>query len=485
MPIPKFYEPGPLSTKKARSSSRGKYPRLPPHRSPYQSGYSKECDQRPKAVSFNGSEASFSSQHYDSGREDLYLWQCFHVDCRLGEGSFGVVYKVQSRDDGRWYAVKEAHRQFSSSYNRQEKLQEVAKHEQLPPHPNCVRFVKAWEEECRLYIQMELCQSNLTAYAEEHHHIPERTVWDYLVDLLQGLKHLQDHNLIHLDIKPDNIFISNEGLCKLGDFGLVVRQDMIEKGKEPTEGDARYVAPELMDGNFTKAADVFSLGITILELATDLDLPGQGQHWHSLRSGTLPRDISKAMSADLRNIVERMMHPDPRQRITVNQLLAHPRIRKVLWWRRLYAERKRVVTWVCELFLLLWPWTCWMTGWLSLLRPSWLPFRRLTWKSAPHKDRSFNDSFSEDDVFEDFGLGTSSSDSRHSRAEASAFISSTPKSHWSDAYHHFRTTPHPDSLQNRSRRLANQLEDTRWSDIEPKNLFQSFEEASSSALLDL
>ncbi|CAN7949576.1 unnamed protein product, partial [Ixodes pacificus] len=201
------------------------------------------------------------------------------------------VYKVRSREDGRWYAVKEAHRQFRSMKDRQDKLQEVAKHECLPPHPNCVRFIKAWEENCRLYIQMELCHSNMTAYAEEHHDIPERAVWNYLVDLLQGLKHLHDHNLIHLDIKPDNIFISNEGLCKLGDFGLVVRLDAAENRDDPVEGDARYMAPELMDGDFTKAADVFSLGITILELACDLELPGQGQHWHSLRAGTLPGDI--------------------------------------------------------------------------------------------------------------------------------------------------------------------------------------------------
>jgi membrane-associated tyrosine/threonine-specific cdc2-inhibitory kinase len=102
------------------------------------------------------------------------------------------------------------------------KLEEVLKHEELPPHPNCVRFYRAWEEKERLYIQIELCDMSLSRYAELHHDIPEKIIWQYLADLLQACKHLHDRNLIHMDIKPENIFITHDGVCKLGDFGLVV-----------------------------------------------------------------------------------------------------------------------------------------------------------------------------------------------------------------------------------------------------------------------
>lgn len=486
-PVPQMFATESLSRKKSRPGSENKFPLPPPLRSPDRSGSLQACPTQPQAVSFNGSEGSFHSQHYDSSRPELYLHQCFHVDSKLGQGSFGVVYKVRSREDGRWYAVKEAHRQFRSMKDRQDKLQEVAKHECLPPHPNCVRFIKAWEENFRLYIQMELCHSNMTAYAEEHHDIPERAVWNYLVDLLQGLKHLHDHNLIHLDIKPDNIFISNEGLCKLGDFGLVVRLDSAENRDDPVEGDARYMAPELMDGDFTKAADVFSLGITILELACDLELPGQGEHWHSLRTGTLPADVVTDISPDLRDLVQRMMHPDPIQRITVDQLLAHPRIREVLRWRRLYAARKRAVTWVFELFLLLWLWICRMARKLLPRRSSWLPLWWLNPKGLPHRDKSFEDSFSDDDTFEDsfHSLGTSLNDSRHGTT-VFPHISSTPKPLRANASQRFCSTPWLDSPQrppSRSR-LSNQLEDT-WFDMEPKNLFQSFEELAAESSPDL
>ena len=73
---------------------------------------------------------------------------------------------------------------------------------------------------------------------------------------LQGLKHLHDNRLCHFDIKPANIFIGRDGTrCKLGDFGLCVSLD--ERLTEAMEGDAVYMAPELMQGNFGKPADVF------------------------------------------------------------------------------------------------------------------------------------------------------------------------------------------------------------------------------------
>ena len=92
----------------------------------------------------------------------------------------------------------------------------------MPPHPNCVRFYRAWEEKQRLYIQIELCQMSLSNYAETNHFIPENIIWQFLIDLLLALKHLHDHNLLHMDIKPENIFISQDFICKLGDFGLVL-----------------------------------------------------------------------------------------------------------------------------------------------------------------------------------------------------------------------------------------------------------------------
>ncbi|CAG2183062.1 unnamed protein product, partial [Oppiella nova] len=187
---------------------------------------------------------------------------CFIVEKKIGSGSFGDVFKVKSREDGKYYAIKKSRERFKGKSDRERKLEEVCKHEQLPKHPNCVRLFRAWEEKQHLYIQTELCETSLSDFADVNHDIPEPIVCNYLVDLLKAVQHLHDHHLIHLDIKPDNIFLSRHGLCKLGDFGLVLDVNKNDTN-EATEGDPKYLAKELMSGQFTKAADIFSLGITI------------------------------------------------------------------------------------------------------------------------------------------------------------------------------------------------------------------------------
>lgn len=168
-------------------------------------------------------------------RTESYFEQCFTIEEKIGSGSFGDVFKCLSRDDGKYYAIKKSRERYKGKSDRTRKLQEVAKHEQLPKHPNLVQFYKAWEENGYLYIQTELCQCNLTEYLE-HNELSEKMVWEFLADLLSAIKHLHDSDLIHLDIKPDNIFLTKDGIFKLGDFGLVVSSSEVQ----PTPGLVNY-----------------------------------------------------------------------------------------------------------------------------------------------------------------------------------------------------------------------------------------------------
>jgi membrane-associated tyrosine/threonine-specific cdc2-inhibitory kinase len=94
------------------------------------------------------------------------------------------VVSVRAKDDGKLYAVKCSLEIYRNSTDRREKLQEVQKHELLPPHPNLIHFVKAWEERGRLYIQTEMCCRSLDDMARERHEIPEPEIWSYLIDIL-------------------------------------------------------------------------------------------------------------------------------------------------------------------------------------------------------------------------------------------------------------------------------------------------------------
>lgn len=101
----------------------------------------------------------------------------------------------------------------------------------------------------------------------------------------QGLKHIHDAGYIHLDLKPANIFITFEGVLKIGDFGMAATWPA-QPGIEG-EGDREYIGPEILLGKFDKPADVFALGLITLEIAGNVQLPDNGPTWQRLRSGDM------------------------------------------------------------------------------------------------------------------------------------------------------------------------------------------------------
>lgn len=130
--------------------------------------------------------------------------------------------------------------------------------------------------------------------------------------------------------------MTQENHCKLADFGLVFDLTNSPRSRA-VEGDSRYLAPELMQGHYGLANDIFSLGITLLELACSLDLPANGKLWQELRSSVLPEEAMKSLSSELVLIIRSMMEPDPSKRPTVNELLKNPKL-KVLNCQRKYAK---------------------------------------------------------------------------------------------------------------------------------------------------
>ncbi|KAE8578578.1 hypothetical protein XENTR_v10023652 [Xenopus tropicalis] len=300
---------------------------------------------RPQSVSFRSPQNNPpASELYDQSKGETFFKQCFRSICKLGRGSFGEVYKVQSLEDGCFYAVKRSVSPFRGESDRQRKLQEVRKHERVGVHPNCLRFVRAWEEKRLLYLQTELCAGSLQQHSEEFSGpLPPRKIWNITCDLLHGLKHLHDRNLLHLDIKPANVFISFSGVCKLGDFGLMVELDGTEGSGEAQEGDPRYMAPELLDGIFSKAADVFSLGMSLLEVACNMELPKSGDGWQQLRQGRLPTEFTSDLPPDFLKVLAAMLEPDYRRRATVDWLLSLPAIRNAERWRMVTLAQERTL----------------------------------------------------------------------------------------------------------------------------------------------
>ncbi|KAK3528957.1 hypothetical protein QTP70_014135, partial [Hemibagrus guttatus] len=284
---------------------------------------------------------------YDPGKPQSFFSQCFVNLGLIGHGSFGEVYKVRSVIDGREYAVKRSAQRFRGDGERARCVREALNHERLHPHPHVLGFCAAWEEAERLYIQTELCCTSLLLHAETQPMTTgEQCAWDYLCDLLLALSHLHSQRFAHLDLKPANVFLTHSGRLKLGDFGLLLeleqgteKERVMARGKKENadaqEGDPRYMAPELLRGEYGAAADIFSLGVSILELACSIEVPKGGEGWQQLRKGYLPSEFTNALSMELQHVLRLMLAPDPRDRASVEQLLSLPSVRKHSWRRQL------------------------------------------------------------------------------------------------------------------------------------------------------
>ncbi len=145
---------------------------------------------------------------------------------------------------------------------------------QLPAHPHVLKYANAWEENGYLYIQTELCEVGSLKDSIERRASPlsEDTIWQYLLDMVLGVNHIHLHNLLHLDIKPANLFLTEGGNLKIGDFGLVHQLGDISY---EAEGDSRYMALELLNEDsrlVSFPADLFCIGATCFEMVCGIFL---------------------------------------------------------------------------------------------------------------------------------------------------------------------------------------------------------------------
>ena len=207
---------------------------------------------------------------------------------KIGEGHFGSVVQCVHRLDGLDYAIKISKKPTKKHNCLEEALHEVFALSALSvagENPYIVRYYTGWIESNQLYIVMELCDGSLLNFAEQEH-LDEKAIKRVFRDICLGLNELHSKDIVHLDIKPENILRSQNGNFKLADLGLARLLSKLNMAHP--EGDMRYLAPEMLDDDTStplKKADIFSLGMMLYELMERQQPPRKGSEWKSLRRG--------------------------------------------------------------------------------------------------------------------------------------------------------------------------------------------------------
>ena len=197
------------------------------------------------------------------------------LDSSIGNGGNGTVYKVQNTD-GRVFAVKVVCK-TNLSQEKIKRFRNEINFCQKYTHPNVISiidrgYLSKGTEEYLFYI-MPFYQHNLKKKIENK--IQEEVAIKYFLQICEGLKFAHSHGSVHRDIKPDNILIDNADNCVVADFGIAHFEDFDKITAVSTKESSRlanftYHAPEqgLKGCDYTKATDIFALGLILNEMFT-------------------------------------------------------------------------------------------------------------------------------------------------------------------------------------------------------------------------
>ncbi|CAO3679800.1 unnamed protein product [Rhizopus stolonifer] len=250
----------------------------------------------------------------------------------LGNGEHSVVYYTRQLSTGEVCATKKSKRPFTGWEDRWLQLIEVDALLKVKYSKHCVQILRSWEEQGHLYIQTELCTSgNLEEYLNHtKRKIPENIIWKIFYETVLGISDIHKENIAHLDLKPSNILIDNYGFIRIADFGVSIQTPAVMRWVKG-EGDRIYMAPELLREDYDKTADIYSLGMMLLELATGLHLPSKGEEWEIIRFGDLSNQeeaLSK-LSPNLSQLIMGLLAQDPLDRPTVEDIMSSPEFLKI------------------------------------------------------------------------------------------------------------------------------------------------------------
>jgi len=180
----------------------------------------------------------------------------------LGKGAFSDVYLVQDKETEKIYAKKCIHQKIVNLKERELIIMKKIN------HPNIVRFYNSYEEKESLNIIIEYCEKGDLQEFLNGRKMKEKHALHYFYQILQGLNYLHSNNIIHRDIKPQNILIDKNNVCKIADFGFA-RYKEEDKLLKTMCGSPLYMAPEIIKKqHYTESADIWSVGVLFFQMLT-------------------------------------------------------------------------------------------------------------------------------------------------------------------------------------------------------------------------
>lgn len=194
-----------------------------------------------------------------------------------GRGAFGKVHSVQRKADKAWFAAKAI--DIKNAIDRDPKLTSMASEVTIlatlalkQHHPFISNLHCGMVEKDVMYLVMDLSNAgsfeDFLTHTAKDMHLPEKSCKFYTGNLLLALQHLHKHHIIHRDVKPDNLLLTDNGYLKISDFGISAKLNEKTTTTSMKSGTIPYMAPEMFCtiSRHTYMVDIYAAGIVLFEL---------------------------------------------------------------------------------------------------------------------------------------------------------------------------------------------------------------------------
>ncbi|XP_051982821.1 STE20-like kinase b [Xyrauchen texanus] len=300
--------------------------------------------------------AEKKKKQYEHVHRDTNPEEEWEIVGELGDGAFGKVYKAQNKQTGIFAAAK-----VIDTKTEDELEDYMVEIEILAScdHPNIVKLLDAYYYESKLWILIEFCGGGAVdaVMLELERPLTEPQIRVVCKQTLAALLYLHDNKVIHRDLKAGNILLTLDGDVKLADFGVSAKNTKTLQRRDSFIGTPYWMAPEVVmcetfkDRPYDYKADIWSLGVTLIELA-QIEPPN-----HEMNPMRVLLKIAKAdpptlqqpskWSSEFNDFLKRALDKNIDNRWSTAQLLQHPFVINVIDnrpLRELIAEAKAEVT---------------------------------------------------------------------------------------------------------------------------------------------
>ena len=249
---------------------------------------------------------------------------------KIGQGVFGLAYKVLNKDNNNLYVIKKI---LWNNAKEQEK-NKIKNEAKLLKSLNCeyiVKYYDSFSDNDSFNIVMEYCDSlDLKKFIDDHKKkskfIEKDLIYQIISDICLGIKEIHNKKIIHRDLKPSNLFIGGDLKIKIGDFGVAKQLLNYNEYTNTRTGTLSYTAPEIINGEqYNNKVDIWSLGCIIYELCT-LNVCFEDDSLTSLINKIIEskkeRINNNIYGSDLQNLIDLLLIKDRTKRPDIDKIIA-------------------------------------------------------------------------------------------------------------------------------------------------------------------